>query len=108
MLKAIESGCDCVAINGTYTCDGNNSMKWFLSKDNPNATVQQNREIVFLRTTNHITATKRKLALKAKFTDKKNGEDKDYSEALNPYLKTETVIEAPMYEYRFVSHGKLY
>lgn len=109
MLKALQSDPDCVAINGTYTKDGKNETKWFLSKDNPNKTVTLNGEATFLRTTNHITATKRELALLCGgFPDKSNGEDSAYSAALNPFLKSEVVISRPMYFYRYISHNKLY
>ncbi len=108
MLKAVSTGCDCVAINGTYTKDGKDEIQWFLSKDNINTTISVGGKNVFMRTTNHITAVRRELALKAKFTDKSFGEDSDYSNALKPYLKTEAVINSPLYFYRYVSTGKLY
>jgi len=107
-LRAARSGADCVAINGWMTTDGQKGIKWFLGKDLFNETVIKDGEAVYLRTTNHITMTKRKLALQAGFTDKYNGEDKDYSVALNPFLMTEYTIEPPMYWYRYISKNKLY
>jgi hypothetical protein len=107
-LKAIQSGADCIAINGTYTCDGKNPIKWFLSKDNPNVTRHIKGKAVYLRTTNHITAVKRELALLARFPTISNGEDKGYSEALIKHLKTEVAIEKEMYHYDFISKNKEY
>jgi len=104
LLKAAESDADCFAINGWITTNGKNRINWYLSKDNPNVT----RNGVYLRTTNHITAVKRELALQAGFPDISNAEDKAYSDRLKPYLKTEYTIEKPMYHYRFSTHNKEY
>lgn len=108
MLKAIESGADCIGIEGTYIVDGGHPVRWKLSKDYDNEDKHENGELILYRKTNHITAVKRDLALKAGFPDKSNAEDKAYSEALNPHLKTEYRVEKPMYEYRYSSHNKEY
>lgn len=108
MIDACESGCDCVAINGIITTDGENEIKWRLSKDNDNVTIQEHGKPVYLRKTNHITAIKREHALKVKFPDKSNGEDKFFSDEVNKFLKTETVIYNPIYHYRFTTKNKEY
>lgn len=103
ILKAIEGNPDCVAYNGIITVNGINSMEWRLSKDYPNITIQENGKSIYLRTTNHISAVKRELAIKAGFPDISNGEDAEYSRRLNPYLKTEAKINLPMYHYKCIS-----
>lgn len=108
LLKASESNADCFAINGIMTTDGAQEVKWKLSKDNDNVTIWQGKKYIYLRKTNHITAVKRELALLAPFPDKSNAEDKAYSDAVNKYLKTEYVIEKPMYHYRFSTKNKQY
>jgi hypothetical protein len=42
------------------------------------------------------------------FPDKSNAEDKEYSERLNKHLKTEVIIESPIYHYDFSTHNKQY
>lgn len=108
ILDAIQSGCDCIATNGTMTTDGGNEIKWKLSKDYPNDTITENGRPVYIRTTNHISPVKRELALKAMFPNISNGEDKEYSERLKPLLKTEAIIEKPIYHYRYSTKNKLY
>jgi len=106
MLKAIESGPDCVGINGTMTTDGQHETIWRLSKDYGNIDKVEGNRTVYYRHTNHITAVKREIALRAGFPDKSNAEDKHYSDRL--ILHTEVKIEKPMYHYRFSTKNKTY
>lgn len=106
MLKACESGADCFAINGIMTTDGQHEVKWYLSKDFKNEDGRENGKTIYLRHTNHITAVKRTIALAAGFPDKSNAEDKYYSDRL--VLRTQHVIERPMYHYRFSTQNKQY
>lgn len=108
LLIAYESNADCFAINGKMTTDGQKEIKWRLSKDYDNITIKENGVDIYLRKTNHITAVKRELALLAPFPNKSNAEDKGYSDALNPFLKTEYKIELPMYHYKFSTKNKEY
>lgn len=108
LLWAAESDADCFEINGIMTTDGHSQIEWRLAKGNPNTTAYINGVPVYLRTTNHITAVKRSLALVHGFPDISNGEDKGYSEKLNPLLKTEFRIIPPMYIYRFTNTPKKY
>lgn len=108
MLKACDLDSDCFAINGKMTTDGQKEIKWRLSKDYDNVTIKENGVDVYLRKTNHITGVKRELALLAPFPNKSNAEDKGYSDALNPFLKTEYKIELPMYHYKFSTKNKEY
>lgn len=106
MLIACESDCDCVAINGIMTTNGAHETKWFISKDYQNKDVREGNKTVYYRRTNHITAVKREIALRAGFPDKSNAEDKYYSDRL--VLRTEFKIEKPMYVYRFSTVNKQY
>lgn len=106
MLNACASGCDCVAINGIMTTDGLHETKWYLGKDFKNEDRREGNKTVYYRHTNHITAVKREIALKAGFPNKSNAEDKYYSDRLQ--LKTEYKIERPMYHYRFSTRNKTY
>ena len=108
LLKAAESDADCFAINGWITTNGKNKMQWFLSKNNANETKFKNGVPYYNRKTNHITAVKRSIALKAGFPDKSNAEDKFYSDRVAPLCKTEYKIEKPMYRYLFTTTNKEY
>lgn len=108
ILEAIQSDFDVYATNGTITTNMKDQMQWFLSKDNSNETVLINGKNCYLRTSNHLSPCKRELALLAGYEDKSNGEDFLYSKALNPYLKTEGVIEKPLYWYRYSTFDKQY
>ena len=108
MLIACKSGADCFAINGTMTTDGQNEVKWTISKNFDNADITSNGEKLLTRKTNHITGVKRELALLAGFPDKSNAEDKYYSDRLTPHLKTEFTISKPMYHYQFSTLNKEY
>lgn len=106
MLKAIDQGPDCVGINGTMTTDGQHETVWRLSKDYANLDKVENGRTVYYRHTNHITAVRRDIALRAGFPDKSNAEDKHYSDRL--ILRTEVKIDPPMYWYRFSKKNKTY
>lgn len=106
MLRACASDCDCVAINGNMTTNGQHDTKWFMSKDFQNRDVREGNKMVYYRRTNHITAVKREIALRAGFPDKSNAEDKYYSDRL--VLHSEFKIERPMYTYRFSTVNKSY
>lgn len=108
ILKGAQTDCDCMAINGIMTTDGTNEIDWRLSKDNPNTTIFENGKAIYLRTCNHIAPVKRELALLAGFPDISNGEDKEYSERLNKFLKTEFKIEHEMYHYQYITRQKEY
>lgn len=106
MLNACNSGLDCAAINGIMTTNGQHETRWFISKDYKNEDRREGNKTVYYRRTNHITAVRREIALRAGFPDKSNAEDKYYSDRL--VLKTEYKIERPLYHYRFSTHNKSY
>jgi glycosyltransferase involved in cell wall biosynthesis len=54
---------------------------------------------VFERTPNHINPARRELALQVGYQDLMAGEDHKYSNRLHPLLKTEVMIEKPIYIY---------
>lgn len=108
ILNVVESDCDCISFEGIMTTDGANKIGWELSKDFQNDTVTRGGYPFYIRKTNHISPVKRELALQTMFPDKSNAEDKDYSDRLNPLLKSEYKIGLPMYHYKFISHHKTY
>jgi glycosyltransferase involved in cell wall biosynthesis len=108
VYKACLTGMDCVSINGYITTDGKDRIDWRMSKDFNNETIKENNKDVYIRKANHLAAIKREFALLAGFPSKSNGEDKDYSDSVNKYLKTEYIIQEPIYHYRYSSYNKEY
>jgi hypothetical protein len=108
IINAVKSNPDCVPIDGVYTRDGEHPIKWRMSKDNPNVTVWENGEQLFLRAVNHIGVCRTEIAKKVGFQNISNGEDKAFSEGIFPHLKTEVRINKQMYHYRFSSQNKTY
>lgn len=108
ILKGIESGCDCIGMKGYMTTNGKNRIDWELSKDYENDTITVNGRPFYIRKTNHISPVRRELALMTMFPDKSNAEDKDYSDRLNPLLKTEYKIDKTMYHYKYQTENKTY
>ncbi len=108
LLTALESNPDCVSICGTMTTNGAKEIGWRLSKDYENITITENGKPFYLRKTNHITAVKRNIATLVGFPDKSNAEDKYYSDGINQYLKTESIIKQPMYHYKYETTNKQY
>lgn len=100
ILKAIETEPDCVGINGTITINGTAERPWFISKEYKRWYEWQR---VYYRTPNHISPVKRALALIAGFPETTFGEDYAYSMSLLPLLKTEVIIDEPLYTYKYVS-----
>lgn len=54
---------------------------------------------IYFRTPNHLNPVKRRIADLIKFKNLTVGEDRDYSDRLRPFLKTETFLEGPIYFY---------
>mgnify|MGYP003393176463 CR=1 FL=1 len=108
ILDKIIEDSDCIATTGYYSVNGGNKVKWKLSKSYENVDGIENGEPMLYRKTNHLSPVKRELALTAQFPDKSNAEDKEYSERLNPLLKTESVIDIPIYYYDYSTHDKEY
>lgn len=100
ILKAIESGPDCVGINGWISFDGGEHVPWFISKEYGG---WYKKNGVYFRTPNHISPVKKDLALQAGFPELTFGEDAAYSQRLLPFLKSEIIIDQPLYLYEYVS-----
>lgn len=101
VMEALKTSPDVVGMRLTHYMDYNFfgdtihslAYKQWTNVDNGNGTWS------FYRNPNHLNPVKRELALKAGFPNKSNGEDKDYSMKLLPYLKTQVMIETPIYYY---------
>jgi len=63
-----------------------------------------NHTNMFYRLPNHLCPVKREIALSCQFTDKNFGEDSDYAEKINNYLKNEYHIQEKLYFYMYDSN----
>jgi glycosyltransferase involved in cell wall biosynthesis len=110
ILKASESDCDVMAINGIMTTEGKNEKRWFISLQNPYEAQLVNGREIYLRYPNHITPMKTELVRDIKFPDKSNFEDKAWADLVKASrrLKTETKIDIPVYHYRYSHFNKTY
>lgn len=102
ILKAVEGNPDVVGINGIMTTDGANQIDWEIRIGHEYKAVKRNGKEYYLRFPNHITPMKREHAVRVKFPNKVVFEDYEWAEQLNRagYLKTQEVIEKPLYHYR--------
>ena len=106
ILDAVKEGCDVVGMHLIYTYDGHDPQKTYHSLkythwyDVPDPETGRR---IYYRNPNHLNPVKREYALQAKFPEISNGEDRAYSKALLPFLKTEVYIDRPIYYYLFRS-----
>jgi glycosyltransferase involved in cell wall biosynthesis len=102
ILNASQKNPDVIGINGIMTTDGSKQVDWEIRIGHPYKAVQKNGKEYYLRFPNHITPMKREHAVKVKFPDKFTFEDYEWAKTLNDagYLKTQEIIEKPIYHYR--------
>ena len=102
ILKAATTNPDAIGINGTIDYNGG-VKKWFISKDLDYCTRKDsNGNEYFDRYTNHLAPVKRDIALQVGFPEINFAEDYDYAKRLHDMnlIKTEIIIDKPMYHYR--------
>ncbi len=102
ILKATEKNPDVIGINGIITSNGVNERGWEIRLGHPYKAIQKDGKDYYLRWPNHITPMKREKAIQIKFPHKTIFEDFDWSEKLKDsgLLKTQEIIEEPVYHYR--------
>lgn|SRR3990167_2716049 len=110
ILKAADTDCDVMAINGIMTTNGRQEKRFYHKLGNPYCASNENGTEIYLRYPNHINPMKREIALQILFPKQNNFEDKAFADTLRDsgLLKTETIIEAPIYHYRYSTVSKTY
>lgn len=98
IMAALVYNPDCVGINGVITTNGINERKWFISKSYPH---WFERNKVYYRTPNHICPIRTSIALKAGFPEIPHGEDHEFSKRVKPLIKSERIIDLPLYSYNY-------
>ena len=99
LINAISSNSDVITFCGDYVENAvvtpfSISMVHRGNFNHPN---------IFYRLPNHLCPVKRKIALSCQFTDKNYGEDSDYAERINKYIKNEFHIQDKLYFYMYNS-----
>jgi glycosyltransferase involved in cell wall biosynthesis len=100
IISALSSNADVVTFCGEYienstTTEFSISMVHRGNFNHPN---------MFYRLPNHLCPVKREIALSCQFTDKNYGEDSDYAERINNYIKNEYHIQDKLYFYMYDSN----
>jgi glycosyltransferase involved in cell wall biosynthesis len=109
ILKAAESDPDAIGINGTMSTNDADVKKWFISKDLDYCTRRDTAGVEYYhRYNNHLSPTRRSIALQIGFPDQYTFEDFDYAKRLHEskLIQTEVIIEKPLYHYRFLTVKK--
>ena len=101
ILEALESKPDTVGIRGFQTSDLKDLKYFECSLRYGEKQWSEIHNNLVVKPTNHINPVKRELALKCPFPDLYYGEDKFYSQALKPLLKTEVVADGWLYWYDY-------
>lgn len=89
---------DCVGIVGLVIQPGKDTWTFRHSISVDRWCKDKERHIYF-RCPNHLNPIKASIAKSIRFPDISHGEDRDWSERIRPYLKTEEFIEHPIYFY---------
>jgi len=107
ILKAIESKPDVVDINLIMTTDGIRAERSFHMLSIKEWSEKEDLNIAghkfYLRYPNHLNPVKTEIAKKVGFIPISEGEDKDYSKRLQPYLRNSVYIHQPIYFYLHTS-----
>lgn len=100
ILTALAKKPDCVGFEITCTFNGTDPQRAVTSLKYKKWGDHQDG-FRFTRSIYHKSVVRRDIALMAGFRDIRYGEDKLFSDALQPYLKTEVFISKVLYFYRF-------
>lgn len=105
ILEALKSKPDVIGINGWMTTDGNNRVDWEMRLGHPYCATIRNGKEFYLRFPNHISVMRASIARQVKFPHVTMGEDYAWAKEINDrgLLKTEAIIERPIYHYKFRS-----
>lgn len=98
IMKALESGPDCVGFKIRMTTNGKNPETCIHSLSNPEWTHDGTN---YLRNVTHFNPCKRDISIQVGFKDMRFGEDKVYSDAVSKLCKKEIFIDKYLFNYRY-------
>ena len=111
ILEATNESPDVISINGIMTTDGKDLRRWYIAIDNPyKASSDDKGQEIYLRYPNHITPMRLDKVKDIHFPDLSNFEDKAYADSIKEakVLKTEGVVNIPVYHYKYSTRNKAY
>jgi glycosyltransferase involved in cell wall biosynthesis len=97
IISALSSNADVVTFCGEYV---ENAIRTPFSISMVHRG-NYNHPNIFYRLPNHLCPVKRDIALSCQFTDKNFGEDSDYADKINKYLKNEYHLQDKLYFYMY-------
>ena len=97
LINGISSNADVITFCGDYV-ENTVSTPFSISMVHRGNFNEPN---MFYRLPNHLCPVKREIALSCQFTDKNFGEDSDYAERINKYIKNEFHIQDKLYFYMY-------
>jgi len=100
IMSALNSNADVITFCGDYV-ENETRTPFSISMVHRG---NYNHTNMFYRLPNHLCPVKREIALSCQFTDKNFGEDSDYAEKINNYLKNEYHIQEKLYFYMYDSN----
>jgi len=100
IMSALDSNADVITFCGDYV---ENEIRTPFSISMVHRG-NYNHTNMFYRLPNHLCPVKREIALSCQFTDKNFGEDSDYADKINNYLKNEFHIQEKLYFYMYDSN----
>lgn len=100
IISALNSNADVITFSGDYV---ENTIRTPFSISMVHRG-NYNHTNLFYRLPNHLCPVKRQIALSCQFTDKNFGEDSDYAERINKYIKNEFHIQDKLYFYMYDSN----
>jgi glycosyltransferase involved in cell wall biosynthesis len=105
ILNGLNSNPDVIGINGWMTTDDENRVDWEMKLENPYCATTRDGKEFYLRFPNHIAVMRTEIAKQVKFPDLTMGEDYAWAKEIHDrkLLKTEVIIEEPIYHYKFRS-----
>jgi hypothetical protein len=99
LLKAIESGAECICYEVECSVNGWPYKKVYYSKDFTDRNFPDRYE----RIPNHIMCYRKDVAMRVPYSDLRYGEDSDYAKRLLPLINTEYKINKTLYYYDFIA-----
>lgn len=107
ILNAMSSEPDVITFDGYMSTNGQKEEKFKIAQGLPYITIPSANGLnEYLRFPNHLTATRRSIALQIGFKDLRFAEDYDYSFRLKDsgLIKTSVHIQKELYHYKYITN----
>lgn len=98
ILKAIETGADCITYKVSVSLNGGDPKICHYSKS---FNRDYNTEDAYYRLPNHLAVVKKEVSRNVSFPALKYAEDVAYAKILKPHIRTEHIIDKVLYHYDY-------